>query len=201
MSDEPYLRKAATPTLPNSTEDRAPTIRTTPVGMEQEGAFGPEASSLYVAPQPTPKVSEHKTIDMVPVRLAAEVDPRRAATRRLETGRLRDPRQQWFLAVGVLLLLVAAVLGLIRLTAVPRPAPDGHGARLDPVGPGAVSALPAQGLVPTAAIAPPTVTGEVATPSGGRAAAGDAPTRGDIRPPSDKSKSQQSQRGRQVWLD
>jgi hypothetical protein len=57
-------------------------------------------------------VSEHKTLDMVPVRLAPDVDPRRARTQRLSSPGVVETRRFWLLA-GVLtasVLLVAASL-------------------------------------------------------------------------------------------
>lgn len=91
-------------------DDREPTVRTPTIDAEVDGL--PDQAACYEAPRRLPAVSEHKTLDMVPVRLAPDVDPRRAPTQRLSSPSLAEPRRFWLLA-GVLtgaVLVVAASL-------------------------------------------------------------------------------------------
>src|SRR5262245_3963397 len=101
MSDESYnVRHPATaPAAEEPADERVPTIRTTPVDADPDAL--PDQASQYVAPQAAPKMSEHKTIDMVPVRLAPEVDPRRAMTRRIETPSDGSAARFWLFFAGV----------------------------------------------------------------------------------------------------
>ncbi len=49
-------------------DDREPTVRTPTIDTEVDAL--PDQAILYEAPRRLPAVSEHKTLDMVPVRLA-----------------------------------------------------------------------------------------------------------------------------------
>jgi hypothetical protein len=91
-------------------DDRDPTVRTPTIDTEVDAL--PDQAVLYEAPRRLPAVSEHKTLDMVPVRLAPDVDPRRARTQRLSSPGTVDSGRFWLLA-GVLtasVLVVAASL-------------------------------------------------------------------------------------------
>lgn len=91
-------------------DDRDPTVRTPTIDTEVDAL--PDQAVLYEAPRRLPAVSEHKTLDMVPVRLAPDVDPRRARTQRLSSPGVVEKRRFWLLA-GVLtasVLVVAASL-------------------------------------------------------------------------------------------
>jgi hypothetical protein len=94
-------------------DDREPTVRTPTIDTEVDAL--PDQAILYEAPRRLPAVSEHKTLDMVPVRLAPDVDPRRARTQRLSSPGVVETRRFWLLA-GVLtasVLVVAALLAWI----------------------------------------------------------------------------------------
>jgi hypothetical protein len=101
------------PSRPAVDDDQSPTIRTTPVGLEPAL---PDQAAHYVAPQPVPKVSEHKTIDMVPVRLAPEINPRHALTRRLTPLPTQRKTPALVLrAVVAALVLATLIVGTVRL--------------------------------------------------------------------------------------
>jgi hypothetical protein len=94
-------------------DDRDPTVRTPTIDADVDAL--PDQAILYEAPRRLPAVSEHKTLDMVPVRLAPDVDPRRARTQRLSSPGVVESRRFWLLA-GVLtasVLVVAASLAWI----------------------------------------------------------------------------------------
>jgi hypothetical protein len=113
MTDESYNPRKP-PTWPAAMEDKSPTIRTTPVGLEPD--FLPDQAASYVAPQPLPRMSEHKTIDMVPVRLAPEINPRNALTQRLSPVPVRSQSPGLLLSgMAAALVLVALILGTLRL--------------------------------------------------------------------------------------
>lgn len=98
-------------------DDRDPTVRTPRVDADVDAL--PDQAILYEAPRRLPAVSEHKTLDMVPVRLAPDVDPRRARTQRLSSPGVVETRRFWLLA-GVLtasVLVVAASLAWIGRSA------------------------------------------------------------------------------------
>jgi hypothetical protein len=77
----------------------------------------PRQRYVYAPPRPLPSACVHETLDMTPVRLAPEIDPRQAATilslRPVPLRLLRDapPATSWVgTACGVLLLVALAVL-------------------------------------------------------------------------------------------
>ncbi len=199
MSDETYnVRQPATPPAqePGPGEDRVPTIRTTPVDADAEAL--PDQAAQYVGPQAAPKISEHKTIDMVPVRLAPEVDPRRALTRRLETPSDGGTARTLLLAAGVVCLVLAAIIGVMRWL---RPA-GSDTASVDGVAPvAAPSVAVEQPAVPAAAaLTVPTESGPVDSE------ATTAPAPADERPassatPANKTSAKPAQKGKQLWLE
>jgi hypothetical protein len=94
-------------------DDHDPTVRTPTIDADVDAL--PDQAILYEAPRRLPAISEHKTLDMVPVRLAPDVDPRRARTQRLSSPGVVESRRFWLLA-GVLtasVLVVAASLAWI----------------------------------------------------------------------------------------
>jgi hypothetical protein len=77
----------------------------------------PRQRYVYAPPRPLPSACVHETVDMTPVRLAPEIDPRRAATilslRPVQLQVLPDPPRQTSWAAttfGVVLLTALAVL-------------------------------------------------------------------------------------------
>lgn len=127
MTDESYKR----PKAPAPPGDESPTLRTSPVRRD----LAADHAAHYVEPQPLRPTSDHKTIDMVPVRLAPEVNPRNAATRRLASV----PRPGWapgwaptlaLVLVAFVLVLVVVALGLQRFGAPGTPDGAASGAGL-----------------------------------------------------------------------
>ncbi len=89
-------------------DDRDPTVRTPTIDADVDAL--PDQAILYEAPRRLPAVSEHKTLDMVPVRLAPDVDPRRARTQRLSSPGVVESRRFWLLG-GVLTASVLIIAG------------------------------------------------------------------------------------------
>jgi hypothetical protein len=80
----------------------------------------PEQAGIYVPPRPLASASDHRTIEIAPVRLAQDIDPRRAPTElRLSTPVRRSRTRPGLLVLGALLALALAVLLAVRLL-VPR---------------------------------------------------------------------------------
>jgi hypothetical protein len=95
------------------TADQAKSNPDTPAGAVSVAGPTPEQASEYVPPHPLPAPSEHRTIETKPVRLRPDIDPHRAATRRLDVRRKprRTPSERqvairrWALGIGAGLLV------------------------------------------------------------------------------------------------
>ena len=103
-----------------SEKDRnAPTVRDLKGPKAVSADTIPDVFGQYVPPRPPPEASRHRTIDLKPVRLSDEVDPRRWRTeRRLATPErpARGQRALW-LAGGALILLALVAWALVRASA------------------------------------------------------------------------------------
>lgn len=114
MPNETHKPKDASATIP----DRS---------MAQRRAISdtmPEQAGVYVPPRPLATPADHRTIEIQPVRLAQEIDPRRAMTElKLTAPPLRPNRLPWFVAAG-LIALVGAVLYAARDAQSPGAAPS-----------------------------------------------------------------------------
>ena len=99
MADEPS---------DGSEKDRnAPTVRDLK-GPSVPGDTMPDIVGLYVPPRPLPETTQHRTIDIKPVRLSAETDPRQFRTeRRLVSPSRRERRLPVLWLVGGLAILLA----------------------------------------------------------------------------------------------
>jgi hypothetical protein len=86
----------------------------------------PDQPGVYVPPRPVASVSDHRTIEIAPVRLARDIDPRRAPTAlRLPTVSSRKQRRPMLLVLTAMLLV--AVVGffaarLVVSSSAPPPA-------------------------------------------------------------------------------
>jgi hypothetical protein len=166
MTDDSHnLRHPATRPARGSapSHDQATTIRTTPVDLEADAL--PDQASQYVAPQPVPRVSEHKTLDMVPVRLAPEVNPRHALTQRLSpVPPQRQRRGLWLALLLAAAVLVIGVLALRRSSAPPSPAAGAASAVVPPLVT-ATAPLPEEPALPAAAtLSVPAIVSEQSKP-------------------------------------
>jgi hypothetical protein len=92
----------------------------------------PDQAGVYVPPRPLASVSDHRTIEIAPVRLAREIDPRRAPTElRISPAPPRKQRRPLLLVLTVLLLVAVGGFFAARLVVkspgpkamLPRPAP------------------------------------------------------------------------------
>jgi hypothetical protein len=80
----------------------------------------PEQANVYVPPRPLAALSEHRTMDIKAIRLAAEVDPRQALTEfRLSAPPLK--KDNTWIAPLLLALLAIGFIGLWWLTPSPLP--------------------------------------------------------------------------------
>jgi hypothetical protein len=137
MADEPS---------DGSEKDRnAPTVRDLKTPTTSTDTI-PDIVGQYVPPRPLPEATAHRTIDLRPVRLSAELDPRQALT---ERRLVSPPRRQrglsaWWLGGG---LGVAVGIGAWLFASKP-PASTASAAATVP-------AREATASVPPAAPAPP----------------------------------------------
>lgn len=68
----------------------------------------PDQASAYVPPRPVPQLSDHRTMDIKAIRVAAELDPRQAMTqlRMHAPPRRRRLSPFWIASLGIVALLV-----------------------------------------------------------------------------------------------
>jgi len=103
MPNETHKPKDASATIPDRSALRRAMSDTVP-----------EQAGVYVPPRPLASPADHRTIEIQPVRLAQEIDPRRAMTElKLTAPPLRPNRLPWFLVAG-LLVFVGAVFYVAR---------------------------------------------------------------------------------------
>lgn len=89
---------------------------------EEVGDTLPDQAGVYVPPRPVASLSEHRTMDVKAIRLAAELDPRQAMTiLRMSAPRRRRRVSPVTLGSIALLLLAAAGLYLVWLGDAPLP--------------------------------------------------------------------------------
>ena len=87
---------------------------------EEAGDTIPEQAGVYIPPRPVASLSEHRTMDVKAIRLAAEVDPRQALTElRLQAPPLR--RKSPWLAPLALASLALGFIGVWWITPGPLP--------------------------------------------------------------------------------
>jgi hypothetical protein len=107
----------------------------------------PEQAGVYVPPRPLASASDHRTIEIAPVRLAREIDPRRAPTElRLAVPPVR--KQGWPLVAVLSALLLLAVGGFFAARFVVAPSTPEEPRAPTPSAPVVAPAPPAP--VPTA---------------------------------------------------
>lgn len=192
-------------------EDGTPTIRTTPVDRDSL----PDQASQYIAPQPVPRISEHKTIDMVPVRLAPEVDPRNALTQRLSPVPVPRTKQRlWWGAAGGILVLVAVIAGTSRVVGRSNGSPSGSASAaplqaLTPILPAAVPPSLIESVPAAAAVrgqellAAPAASAREEDPPAPAARTADVPGRAPAPPKAATGAPPTNSRpkGREIWLE
>jgi hypothetical protein len=128
----------------------------------------PEQAGIYVPPRPLASISDHRTIEVEPVRLAREIDPRRAPTELRLTPPVRGRSWPWAFAAVLLAALLALYVFSFRDGA--RPAP-----LASPASPGQAPAEPTTvGSPVPPSVADPVVAG---SPTPGTAQADPAPPR------------------------
>jgi hypothetical protein len=110
-----------------SEKDRnAPTVRDLKGPSPVSADTIPDVIGQYSPPRPPPEASRHRTIDIKPVRLSDEADPRRWRTERRLVTPERPAKRQWalWLAGGALVLLALGAWALVRTSAPPeKPGP------------------------------------------------------------------------------
>jgi hypothetical protein len=80
----------------------------------------PEQAGVYVPPRPVASVSDHRTIEISPVRLAREIDPRRAPTElRLSAPPPRKQSRPILLVLTALLLIAVGGFFAARFAVAP----------------------------------------------------------------------------------
>lgn len=77
---------------------------------ERPGDTIPEQAHVYVPPRPLASVSDHRTMDVRAIRLAAEVDPRQALTElRLEAPLRRRVAKDWVAPLAFAVLAIGFI--------------------------------------------------------------------------------------------
>jgi hypothetical protein len=123
--------------------------------VEGAGDTIPEQANVYVPPRPLAALSEHRTMDVKAIRLAAEVDPRQALTElRLSAPPLK--KDNTWVAPLLLALLAIGFIGLWWLTPSPLPLATTRTAEQEPPASPVAAPLPVK-TVP----APPPLTAEL----------------------------------------
>src|SRR5688572_6790137 len=102
-----------------SEKDRnAPTVRDLKKGPSPASADTiPDVFGQYVPPRPPPEASRHRTIDLKPVRLSDEADPRRWRTERRLATPGRPQKRPGGLWVAALILLALGAWALVWVSA------------------------------------------------------------------------------------
>ena len=138
---------------------------------ERSGDTIPEQANVYVPPRPLAALSDHRTMDIKAIRLAAEVDPRQALTElRLEAPlRQRAPRA-WLVPVGFAMLAIGFI-ALWWATPVPSSSSVAVPAPVVAPSPPVVTALPSpvaqhSPFGEPAAVAPPAPSDPAPAPLG-----------------------------------
>jgi hypothetical protein len=89
----------------------------------ENGDTLPDQAGVYVPPRPVASISEHRTMDIKAIRLAAELDPRQARTQlRMQAPRRRRRRLSpfWIASLGVVALLgVGTYIALVNEAPLP----------------------------------------------------------------------------------
>jgi hypothetical protein len=130
-----------------------------PRKAHEDGDTLPEQANVYVPPRPLAQISEHRTIDVKAIRIAAELDPRQAKTQlRLSAP---PPRQRGLPLFIVGSAIVLGLFGVVIYMAFARPAPLPL-VTSDAPAPAAESAVATSAVTATAA---PTTTGTPMTAS------------------------------------
>jgi hypothetical protein len=85
----------------------------------------PEQAGVYVPPRPLASASDHRTIEIQPVRLAQDIDPRRAPTElRLAAPPPRKQARPLFWVLTALLAIAVGGFFVARLVVSPPDAPS-----------------------------------------------------------------------------
>jgi len=114
----------------------------------------PEQAGVYVPPRPIAPLSDHRTMDVKAIRIAAEIDPRQALTqlRMQPPPRRRGSKALLVGAVLVALLVAGAYLGFS--VEQPLPLVTSPATAAAPATPGTAAAAAATELAATATVAP-----------------------------------------------
>lgn len=120
-----------------------------PRKAHEKGDTLPEQANVYVPPRPLAQISDHRTMDIKAIRIAAEIDPRQAKT----IVRLQAPprRRRGLVLFTIGSLVVVALLGAAAYVTVvgPQPLPLVSEPEAPPhVAPPPVAPPPVENLVP-----------------------------------------------------
>lgn len=87
----------------------------------EKGDTLPEQANVYVPPRPLAQISDHRTMDIKAIRIAAEIDPRQAKT----IVRMQAPprRRRGLVLFAIGSLVVVALLGAAAYVTVVGPQP------------------------------------------------------------------------------
>ncbi len=87
----------------------------------EQGDTLPEQANVYVPPRPLAQLSDHRTMDIKAIRIAAEIDPRQAKT----IVRMQAPprRRRGLILFAIGSLVVVALLGAAAYVTVVGPEP------------------------------------------------------------------------------
>jgi hypothetical protein len=123
----------------------------------------PEQAGVYVPPRPLASASDHRTIEIAPVRLAQDIDPRRAPTElRLPAARPRHPARSGLLVLGALLAVAVGGFLAVRFLVPPASSPSLPSPKVAPASPPPAPTTPSPVIVGPP-VSPPEADPEPAT--------------------------------------
>jgi len=117
----------------------------------------PDQAGVYVPPRPVAPLSDHRTMDVKAIRLAAELDPRQAMTQlRIEVPKFRrGPSLLTLLSIAVLLLAGVVIYVTLESDAPLPLAPSPREPIAAPARPAAPAARATTPIVPPPALTTP----------------------------------------------
>jgi len=162
----------------------------------------PEQAGIYVPPRPLASPSDHRTIEIAPVRLARDIDPRRAPTE-LRLLSVPPRKQGWPLVLVLSALLLIAVGGFFAARFAVAPSePSVDVAPVAPA-PGVAPARTAPLPAPKAVIVTPGPTATEAEPKLVPVTPAELGTRPRVPPPPPARESAEpaKKKVREPWLE
>jgi hypothetical protein len=187
-----------------SEKDRnAPTVRDLKGPSSVSADTIPDLIGQYSPPRPPPEASHHRTIDLKPVRLSDEADPRRWRTERRLVSPERPAKRPGSLWVAALVLLAIGAWALVWVSAAlekTKPA-----VVVSPPAPAAVAAPTASARAPDRTEAPTAPASPIAPANPAPRPNADAPIpdapKSESTPPKPTRPRETAKKRKDPWLE